>query len=204
MKNNLSIGALVVVFGTQSLLYGEFDTALAFGDAATDQGIDNMGDRENGRDSGTLTVDPENLVYEITSGGGDFWGTSDSGTFIYNANGDYTTTGDLTASVRHVGVNIDSQRSWGRGMLAMRLTQGNTVAGAPEADDAYFGSFRRSDAENQVGTQRRPGDVAQTWRGTTVGSASEDLFGDQRDHLQHVGREDEGNPAGFSGGREKW
>ena len=156
----LSVYALAVLVGP---LHADFDTAIAWGDAATDTGIDGTGDRDNGRASGTLTV-PAAGTYEITSGGADFWGADDSATVIYDSSGAYTTTGDLTATVRHVGVNIDSARDWGRGALQIRRTEGNAVSGVPERNDESFLRLppleRRRPAGDRAPPQRRPDEHA--------------------------------------------
>ncbi len=202
MKRKLILGAAtgLAMVGSAS---ADFDTAVAWGDATTDAGIDGTGDRGNGRASGTLTVTGTGAaaVYEITSGGSDFWGNNDNGSVIYDSTGAYTTTGDLTATVRHVNVNVDSARTWGRGLLDIRRTQGNPTAGVPERNDIHWGALRRSNAGTQVGTIRRFVETNATRRGTTIGLASQDVNLDGRDNLKFVGREDQNNPVFLSVGR---
>lgn len=87
--------------------------------------------------------------YEILGGGADFWGGSDQGVWAWNDGGEYTTTSDFTAVVRHVSTTTPAPE-WGRDGILVRATQ---TPGTPSATDANFLSFRKSNGAAEAGVR---------------------------------------------------
>ncbi|CAN5491130.1 hypothetical protein BH23VER1_BH23VER1_25250 [soil metagenome] len=139
----LALAAPVLLLPNAS---ADFNTLEVWGDAVTDGGA-----ALSGSGSGP---------YVLTGGGADFWGGSDQGVWAWDNTGTYTTTGDFTASVRHVSTT-EPAPTWGRDILSARAVQsGNT---GPAANDAHWMSYRRSN-----------GDMGSGWRDTVGGGTSRD------------------------------
>ena len=127
MKNRRLLKSLAAGVGlaVAPAAHAQFDTLHTWGDAVGDGGA-------------AFTDDGTNIT--ITGGGADFWGGSDQGVAISNSAGDYTTTGDFSASIQFNNVNADIARDWGRSGLSARATTG----GAPAANDAHTMAVMRS------------------------------------------------------------
>ena len=104
-------------------------------------------------------------TYALTGGGADIWGTADQGVFAWDSTGAMTTTGDFTATVRHVSTD-EQAPTWGRDTLSVRATQS---AGAVAANDAHYFSMRRTDGGLTTGI--RGAAAGGTGGATIVGQA---------------------------------
>lgn len=89
----------------------------------------------------------------ITGGGADFWGGSDAGVFVWNDTGALSTTGDFTATIRHVSTSTPAPE-WGRDGILVRAVGGS---GAPAADDPNWLSFRKSNGVAEAGRRETRG-----------------------------------------------
>ena len=105
---------------------------------------------EYGNAGGTGAFTQNAGTIAITGGGADFWGGSDQGVFLWNDTGSQTTTGDFTATVRHVSTTTPAPE-WGRDGIIVRATQS---PGTPSANDAHWLVHRKSNG--QFITGRRP------------------------------------------------
>jgi len=114
--------------------FGQFDTIGFFGDAATD-----------GAAQGGPTWTPpatEAGAFSITAGGADFWGNSDQAAIASASGGQYSTTGDFTASITIDNITGGTANNgWGRSGLTVRATEGT---GVPAANDPHFMAIARS------------------------------------------------------------
>jgi PEP-CTERM motif len=131
--------------------FAAFNTLHAYGDAAGTTPPPSF----TGDGSGTTT---------ITAGGADFWGDSDAGAFLWDNTGTYTTTGDFTATVRHVSTTTPAPE-WGRDGIIARALAGGAVANTPQANDPNFMAIRKSNGQIDAGIR--------ALRGT--GGTTEDL-----------------------------
>ncbi len=93
-------------------------------------------------------------TYEIAGGGADLWGGSDQGVFAWDNTGGMTTTGDFTATVRHVSTTEPAPQ-WGRDTISVRATQ--TPGGGPLANDAHYMTVRRSAGDFTTGRRETVG-----------------------------------------------
>ncbi len=99
----------------------------------------------------------------ITAGGQDYWSASDQGAFLWNDTGTHTTTGDFTASVRHLSTTTPAPE-WGRSGIMARATQSE---GELSANDAYWMPHRKSNGQFVI--NRRPSAGSATYRATDAG-----------------------------------
>lgn len=97
----------------------------------------------------------------IAAGGADFWGGSDAGAFLWSDAGNFSPTGNFTASVRHVSTDNPAPE-WGRDGLLVRAV----AAGTPAADDPNWLSFRKSNGVLEAGRRETRGG------GTELGALS--------------------------------
>lgn len=88
----------------------------------------------------------------ITAGGADFWGGSDAGAYLWNDTGALSTTGDFTASIRHVSTTTPAPE-WGRDGLLVRAVTG----GVPAANDPNWMSIRKSNGVAEAGRRETIG-----------------------------------------------
>src|SRR6187551_1727645 len=93
------LGVVVTVIGLDQAAHAQFNTLEKWGNA-----VGTTPPPAFTATSGT---------FAITAGGEDFYGNSDKGAFLWDNTGSQTTTGDFTASVRHVGTTNPAPQ-WGR------------------------------------------------------------------------------------------
>jgi len=89
----------------------------------------------------------------ITGGGADFWGGSDAGVFVWNDTGALSSTGDFTATIRHVSTTNPAPE-WGRDGILVRAVG---ASGVPAADDPNWLSFRKSNGVAEAGRRETRG-----------------------------------------------
>jgi len=144
MKLNTLLSTLAVSGGLLTGASAQFNTLTPWGDAA--------GTTPPASATVTFTADSSGVT-TITAGGADFWGDADQGAFLWNNSGAYSTTGDFTATVRHVSTSTPAPE-WGRDGILVRSTSTAGVAniGAPPAaNDPNFMVFRKSNGTFETG-----------------------------------------------------
>ena len=157
---------------TASIASAQFDDLQNYGDGRTD----------GGGPGSWSPVSPNGA--SITAGGGDFWGTSDRGSFLTNSDGSLTTTSDFTATVRHVNTTDPSTNDWGREPLMMRA---QAATGTPldpanpantNANSANYALFRTTGNTHLItGWRDNPGGNYGDARGNGVSSGPLDEIG---------------------------
>ena len=147
----------------------------------------------NAGGTGSFTQTPTAIT--ITGGGADFWGNSDQGVFLWNDTGAYTTSGDFTATVRHVSTTTPAPE-WGRDGIIVRATQS---PGTPSANDAHWLVHRKSNGQFLTG--RRPSAGAGTYRATDIDNAGVNFNSDDNERSFQTGRVTE-TPFFLAAGRE--
>ena len=185
MKKNLHL-SLVAGFALASAANAQFDTVHAWNDADPTGSNGNAGFWDDDNDGNTPSIpDPapsgtfssDGTTTTITSGGYDFWSTTDGATVVTDSGGAYTTTGDFTAAVRHVDIDADAANQWGRDGITARQTQS---PGAVSPTDAHVMVMRRSNGLGATGwrdsaggaTGRDDGAFPQVNLGATSGANS--------------------------------
>ena len=139
------------------------DTLAEFGNATTANPTSGAGTARGADFSGSAAG-----AYAITAGGSDFWGTSDQGSFIYDADQSRAAGENFSVIVRSVSVAADGAEAlapqWGRtGVMARK---------SPDADGSANVAHIRKSGGDAAGTdpadtliQGRPTDGAGTDRG---------------------------------------
>jgi hypothetical protein len=136
---------------------------------------------EYGNAAGTGSFTQNAGTIAITGGGADFWGNSDAGVFLWNDTGSQTTTGDFTATVRHVSTTTPAPE-WGRDGIIVRATQ---TPGLPSPNDAHWLVHRKSNGQFLTG--RRPTAGAGTYRATDIGNAAVNFSSDDNEQSFQTG-----------------
>jgi hypothetical protein len=95
----------------------------------------------------------DGVTTTITGGGADFWGGSDQGVYVWNDTGALSSTGDFTATIRHVSTTNPAPE-WGRDGILVRAVG---ASGAPAADDPNWLSFRKSNGVAEAGRRETRG-----------------------------------------------
>ena len=150
---------------------------------------------EFGNAAGTGSFTQNGGTISITGGGADFWGNSDNGVMAWNDAGAQTTTGDFTATVRHVSTTTPAPE-WGRDGIIVRATQS---PGSLSATDAHWLVHRKSNG--QFITGRRPTAGAGTYRATDIGNAGVNFNSDDNEQTFQTGSVTN-TPFFLSAGRE--
>jgi len=136
---------------------------------------------EYGNAAGTGSFTQNAGTITITGGGADFWGGSDQGVFLWNDTGSQTTTGDFTATVRHVNTTTPAPE-WGRDGIIVRATQS---PGTPSDNDAHWLVHRKSNGQYLTG--RRPTSGAGTYRATDIGNPGVNFNSDANEQSFQTG-----------------
>ena len=140
-----------------------FGCALASRADAALNTLEAWGDAAGTTPPASFTINGSTIT--ITAGGADFWGTSDHGVFLWDNTGVNTTTGDFTATVRHVSTTTPAPE-WGRDGIIVRATQS---PGLPSANDAHWLPHRKSNGQFISGRRPAPG-RRNTYRATDIGN----------------------------------
>jgi hypothetical protein len=155
------LGVAASVIGLDQTAHAQFNTLEKFGNA-----------------NGTTPAPSYSInagTINITAGGTDFWAVPDNGTFLWNTTGTQTTTGDFTATVRHLKTTTPAPE-WGRDGIMARATQS---PGVLSDTDAYWMTCRKSNGVLII--NRRPTAGAATYRATDIGNAAVNYSSDDND-----------------------
>lgn len=161
------LGVAVSVIGLDQTAHAQFNTLQKFGNA------------DNTAPAASYSINAGTI--SITGGGTDFWGVPDNGTFLWNSTGTQTTSGDFTASVRHVKTTNPAPE-WGRDGIMARATQ---TPGVLSGNDAYWMTCRKSNGQLIINRRAAVGGL--TYRATDIGNAAINLESDENDQAMATG-----------------